>query len=273
MKKLLSLTGLAAVTLSLALTGCGSTGDSNGSNTASETGNTTTSDTSSSDTASSDNSTKDNYAVTELPQLDSVQSGDEIATIKTNYGNIKVRFFPEYAPKAVENFETHAKEGYYDNVIFHRVINNFMIQGGDPKGTGTGGESIWGAAFENEVTPNLRSFRGALCMANAGPDTNGSQFYIVQNKDASSFVSQIEQLADQLVSEGTDITYSDVYPQDVLDAYTKLGGYPSLDFGYTIFGQVYDGMDVVDKIAEVQTDDNDKPIADVVIEGIEVGTY
>lgn len=264
MKKLIFLTSISALSIALMLSGC-----SNNTTTNENTAETTTTAQSSS---SADMTSKDFYKVSELPQLDNVKAGDQIATIKTNMGDIKVRFFPEYAPKAVQNFTTHSKEGYYDNLIFHRVINEFMIQGGDPQGNGTGGESIWGADFENEVTPNLRSFRGALCMANSGPDTNGSQFYIVQAKDTTDFVSQIKAAKDQKLQD-TELTYADIYPDDVVEAYEKHGGSPSLDFGYTIFGQVYDGMDVVDKIAAVQTDDSDKPTSDVVIEGIEVGTY
>ncbi len=211
--------------------------------------------------------------VTKLPQLEGVQKGDTIATIHTNMGDIKVWFFPEYAPKAVENFTTHAKEGYYDNVTFHRVINNFMIQGGDPDGTGMGGESIWGAEFENEVTYDLRNFRGALCMANAGPDTNGSQFYIVQNKDIGDDYKQQLASLDKSEDIGGGLKAGDIYTDEVIAEYTNNGGYPSLDMGYTVFGQVYEGMDVVDAIAAVETDDNDKPLTDVVITGIEVGTY
>ena len=107
-------------------------------------------------------------------QLNAPVAGDMIATVKTNMGEIKIKLFPEYAPKAVENFTTHAKNGYYDGLIFHRVINDFMIQGGDPNGTGTGGQSIWGHSFEDEFTGELHNLRGALCMANAGPNTNGS---------------------------------------------------------------------------------------------------
>ena len=110
-----------------------------------------TSDETSETTQATEKQTNDE--VTELPQLEGVKKGDTIATIHTNYGDIKVWFFPKYAPKAVENFTTHAKEGYYNGLIFHRVINNFMIQGGDP--TGAGGESIWGKEFENEVNLNL----------------------------------------------------------------------------------------------------------------------
>ena len=115
-----------------------------------------------------------------ITQLDPPEKGEEIAVIHTSMGDIKVKFFPDEAPKAVENFKTLAKDGYYDGITFHRVINDFMIQGGDPTGTGTGGESIYGGAFEDEFSPNLYNFRGALSMANSGMNTNGSQFFIVQ---------------------------------------------------------------------------------------------
>ena len=220
---------------------------------------------------------------TGLPQLEGVKEGDTIATIHTNKGDIKVWFFPDYAPKAVENFVTHAKDGYYDGVTFHRVIQDFMIQGGDPMGTGAGGESIWGGVFENEVSLDLRSFRGALCMANAGADTNGSQFYIVQNDQREEMKEMLEsadkdgifgpQGTTYMGADGKELTVGQVYPQEVIDAYGELGGYPTLDLGYTVFGQVYEGMDVVDAIAAVQTDESDKPVEDVIIESIEVGTY
>ena len=107
-------------------------------------------------------------------------------------GDITVRFFKDEAPKAVENFITHAKEGYYDGLTFHRVINDFMIQGGDPKGDGTGGESIWGTKFEDEFSDNLHNFRGALSMANAGTNTNGSQFFIVQSSQKPATAEEEE---------------------------------------------------------------------------------
>ena len=99
--------------------------------------------------------------------------------LHTNRGDIRIRLFPEAAPKAVENFLGLAKSGYYDSVGFHRVIPEFMIQGGDPDGTGRGGQSIWGKPFADECTPEVRFDRaGLLAMANAGPNTNGSQFFI-----------------------------------------------------------------------------------------------
>ena len=100
-------------------------------------------------------------------------------TLHTNNGDITLKLFPDKAPKACENFPKHARDGYYDKVIFHRVIEGFMIQGGDPTGTGRGGKSIWGKSFEDEITPSPGfSRKGLLAMANAGPCTNGSQFFI-----------------------------------------------------------------------------------------------
>jgi len=102
-----------------------------------------------------------------------------IALFETSKGNIEIELRPDLAPKAVENFTTLAKKGYYNGQIFHRVIQNFMIQGGDPTGTGTGGESIWNQPFEDEFAPNaVFDKAGILAMANKGPNTNGSQFFI-----------------------------------------------------------------------------------------------
>ena len=102
-----------------------------------------------------------------------------IAVFETNAGSFEVALRPDIAPKAVENFVKHAEEGYYDGVIFHRVIKGFMIQGGDPLGTGVGGVSIWGKPFEDEVSSSVTFDKpGILAMANAGPSTNASQFFI-----------------------------------------------------------------------------------------------
>ncbi len=193
-------------------------------------------------------------------QLEKCEKGDKIATVKTNMGEIKIRLFPKYAPKAVENFVTHAKDGYYDGLIFHRVIENFMIQGGDPNGNGTGGESIWGEPFEDEFTPELHNLRGALSMANAGPGTNGSQFFIVQAKEVSE--DMLEQL--RMANEK-------YFPTECIEAYEKMGGTPWLDYHHTVFGQVFEGMETVDAIAGVPADYfNNKPKTDVVIESITV---
>ena len=185
-------------------------------------------------------------------------AGDTVATMKTNMGEIKIKLFPQFAPKAVENFVTHSKNGYYNGLIFHRVIPDFMIQGGDPKGIGIGGESIWGAPFEDEFAPELHNLRGALSMANSGPATNGSQFFIVQAKQApAQMLEQMEQL-----------TAEDGFPPEATESYKELGGTPWLDFRHTVFGQVFEGMEVVDDIAAVKTGMNDKPVHDVVIEEI-----
>ncbi len=215
----------------------------------------------------------------DCPQLKEMQSGETVAVISTNMGDIKVRFFPEYAPKAVENFVTHAKEGYYDGVIFHRVIKDFMIQGGDPEGTGAGGESIWGEPFAVESAPNLMHIRGALCMAKTNdPISIGSQFYIVQNskidqQTLTSFFKEILDNMDKEIPGVSGVKYKDYFPAPLMAEYLKNGGCPHLDYNYTVFGQVYEGMDIVDKIAEVKTDANDKPENDVVINKIEVKEY
>lgn len=181
------------------------------------------------------------------------------ATIKTNKGDMTFNLMPKAAPKAVENFITHAKNGYYDGLIFHRVINNFMIQGGDPTGTGCGGESIWGKPFEDEFNINARNYYGALSMANSGPNTNGSQFFIVQAKVVpADLINQMEQLTEH------------GYPQEVIDKYKDVGGTPWLDFHHTVFGIIEDGTDVLDDIAATKTGMADKPVYDVVIETITV---
>ena len=108
-----------------------------------------------------------------------VAQQEKRVVLETNQGKIVLKLYPDAAPKAVENFTKLAEKGYYDGLIFHRVIKNFMIQGGDPTGTGSGGESIWGAPFEDEVSTSVTFNKpGILAMANAGPSTNGSQFFI-----------------------------------------------------------------------------------------------
>ncbi|EUJ18030.1 peptidylprolyl isomerase [Listeria aquatica] len=190
------------------------------------------------------------------PQLSKEIAENEIlAEIVTNRGTLKAKLFPEVAPKTVENFVTHAKNGYYDGLIFHRVIPEFMIQGGDPNGNGTGGESIWGEPFEDEFSRHAFNLRGALSMANAGPNTNGSQFFIVQKPDMP------EEMIGQMEEAG--------FPTEIIEAY-KDGGTPWLDGRHTVFGHVIEGMDVVDNIASVQTAAQDKPVHDVVIEKINI---
>ena len=195
-----------------------------------------------------------------LLQLYQPEEGSDIAVIETSMGTIKIMLFPESAPKAVENFTKHAKDGYYNGLTFPKVIKDFMIQTGDPKGDGTGGESIWGTPFEDEFTFDLWNFRGAVTMVNSGEDSNGSQFMIIQAPAVSD-----EMLAEM---EGA-------FPEDVIEQYKKKGGAPWLDHRNTVFGQVIEGMDVVDQIAdvEVQTDEDGEtakytPVNAVIIENI-----
>ena len=174
-----------------------------------------------------------NDVMSDFDQTAEPEKGEQIVVMKTSMGTIKLRLFPDFAPKTVENFVGLADKGYYDGLTYHRVMDDFMIQGGDPLGNGTGGESLWGKKFEDEFSPNLKNLRGALSMANAGPNTNGSQFFIVQ----------------------------------------KEGGTAWLNGAHTVFGQVIDGMDVVDDIAEVDVDAASKPLEDVVMEKVTVETF
>jgi len=163
-----------------------------------------------------------------MPEMNIDISKKYTAVIKTSMGDMSVEFFTEDAPMTVNNFINLSRDGYYDNVIFHRVISGFMIQGGDPSGTGHGEMGKYpGYKFEDELN-NQRSYeKGILAMANAGPDTNGSQFFIMHVD----------------------------YP---------------LPYQYTIFGFVNDGLDIIDKIASVETGDGDKPVNDVVIKTVEI---
>ncbi|HEX8098348.1 MAG TPA: peptidylprolyl isomerase [Pyrinomonadaceae bacterium] len=154
------------------------------------------------------------------------------AVIQTNKGTIRFELLEEDAPKTTENFRLLAEKGFYDGVIFHRVIRNFMIQGGDPTGTGSGGASAWGGRFDDEIKSSSPLYqgpyaRGTVAMANAGPNTNGSQFFIMH------------------------------------------ADYP-LPPSYTKFGRVTEGQDVVDQIASVQTGPNDKPVTPVVMEKVTI---
>lgn len=181
------------------------------------------------------------------------------AVIKTNMGDMTFDLYPQYAPKAVENFVTHAKNGYYDGLIFHRVIKDFMIQGGDPTGTGCGGQSIWGRSFEDEFSIDARNYYGALSMANSGPNTNGSQFFIVQAKEVpQNLIYQMEQIG------------GDSFSEEVIAIYKDKGGTPWLDFHHTVFGMITDGTDTLEDIAAVRTGMADKPIHDVVIDTVEI---
>ena len=194
--------------------------------------------------------------MSQFPQLNEVNEKNPLVTVHTNQGDFTLELFPEIAPKTVENFITHAKNGYYDGVIFHRVIEDFMIQGGDPTGTGMGGESIYGRTFEDEFSREAFNLYGALSMANAGPNTNGSQFFIVTAKQVPA------QMLKQLKDGG--------WPEEIVEEYAKVGGTPWLDHRHTVFGRVVEGMDVVLKIEGVKRNAQDRPLEDVVIESMDV---
>lgn len=221
-------------------------------------------------------------------QLEKPKKGDEIAVMTTSQGVIKIRFFPEEAPKAVENFKKLSQNGYYNGVTFHRVIKDFMIQGGDPEGTGQGGQSIWGKEFADEFSDHLFNIRGSLSMANAGPNTNGSQFFINQaGKDKFQGWDYYQQGYDVYKSNPTAFTQQygswldmSKVTADMKKLYEENGGNPTLDGafstakkGHTVFGQVFEGLDIVDKIASVAVDANDKPTTDVTIQKIEIVKY
>lgn len=210
-----------------------------------------------------------------LPQFSEPQKGQLMATFQVkDFGEIKVMLFPEQAPKGVENFTTLARQGYYDGVTFHRVMDDFMIQGGDPDGTGAGGESIWGEGFEVEYDGSLRNFTGAIAYANAGPGTNGSQFFIV---DAPAVTDEELELIPTYIKQqyGIDVDF----PDDVKAKYKEVGGYPFLDGSYTVFGQVVEGLDVVKAIMQVETELNvwgteqSSPVEPVIIETITISEY
>ena len=246
---------------------------------------------------------KGDFAATELTdQLDLPEVGEEIAVLRTNYGDIFIRLFPNEAPKTVENFKTHIKNGYYDGLTFHRVIDDFMIQGGDPNGNGTGGTSIWGGKFEDEFSPKRLNLRGSLAMANSGPNTNGSQFFIntagvnAESTQWADIQSRCDSMYEQVMNAaGDDEALQQAYfqqyytafldPSLMTDADKKLyetyggnnyldGAFNKVGRGHTVFGQVIKGMDVVDEISKVSTNaETNKPVKDVVIEKAEIIIY
>jgi len=209
------------------------------------------------------NEPDDGESPSDLIQFGSVRPGDTLAVMETSMGTILVRLFPQYAPITVENFVGLAEEGFFDGRNFHRVINDFMIQGGALNPDGAGGTSIFKddagnpQPFVDEFSEYLWHFRGALSMANPGMrDSNLSQFFIVQNNDVP------EPLADQMRTAG--------FPEEVVEQYMRRGGTPHLDGGHTVFGQVIEGMAVVDAIAAVPTGANDRPVDDVLITSVTI---
>lgn len=245
-----------------------------------------------------------NYAAKEKFgfQLNKPKKGDTIAILHTSMGDITLRFFPEYAPNTVNNFVELAKAGKYDGVLFHRVMNDFMIQTGDyENGNGTGGTSIYGTAFEDEFCDKLLNIRGSVAMANSGKDTNGSQFFINQcrpehyknNGTYKTYENNWKQIKLQtedykddaetvgnLANYGTSCLNTDAVPAEMKKLYEKNGGniwldgaYNPSDAGHTVFAQVIEGMDIVDKIAGASVDSNNKPLEDITINSVEITKY
>lgn len=235
------------------------------------------------------------------------KSGDLIATFEIEeYGTIKAVLFPKAAPVGVENFQKLCDAGYYMGLKIHRVRKDFMLQGGSANGNGTGGEAmVNGGRFSIETAQNARHFYGALCYANAGAEYNTTQFFIINNKtpqDISNFDEKGTQLeidnamdylnenADKASRDEIDRFLSDVqYSQNTLDffkyasddvkaRYKEKGGYPYLDGNYTVFGQVYEGFDVIDKLSAVEVENNgsgeiSKPVKDIIIKNVTVSTF
>ena len=177
-------------------------------------------------------------------QFTAPAEGDTIAIFDTSAGEVRAVLYPDLAPMAVDNFVGLAEQGYYNGLVFHRAEYGFVVQSGDGTGTGLGGSTIWnGNPFPAEYTDKLHHYAGALCAANspdADPSTT-SQFYFVQ-----ALPSSVDKAAQQTLTDAG-------VRQEVIDAYAAVGGLPYLDNTDTVFGQVYEGMDVVDKMACVDT--------------------
>ena len=178
-----------------------------------------------------------------LAQLDKPKSGEEICVMTTEAGTIKMRLFPDKAPKTVQNFKALAQQGYYNNTPFLRVYPNMMIQGGALDGTKEYEHSSYGRLFEDEFSRDLFNFRGALSMGNVGPNTNGNQFFIVQDPKGNQEYLDLASL-----------------PLNAEAKYKEIGGRAYWDNRYTVFGQAFEGMEVVDKIATQKADDDGKPL-------------
>lgn len=194
-----------------------------------------------------------------LEQVQLPKMGEEIAVITTNMGDIKMRLLPEVAPKAVENFTTLAKEGFYNGMKFSRVEDNFLIQTGE-NAEYPEGKSIYGEFYEDECDLDYRHVTGAVGLAKKDLNKNSSHFYIIiQDGIDEEYLEVMKELGE----EG--------YPKEVIKAYEVLGGVPRLDLRFTIFAQVFYGMDTVKEINQVPVNPITKePVADIIIEKVEI---
>lgn len=199
------------------------------------------------------------YYKTDTDQLAMPAEGEEIAIITTDKGVMYMRLFPEDAPKAVENFKLLSQNGYYNGLLFHRVIANYLVQTGDPNGDGTGGNDAWGGKFTMEISKTLYHYKGAVGMARSEAyDSQGSQFYIIARGYASV---------------GTVKTMKELGQTEVAENYETYGGAPEFDGEYSIFGQIFAGYTVLNDLSYAETDDNDKPVEDEKIVSIEFKDY
>lgn len=186
------------------------------------------------------------------------------ATLETGRGTIRLVLYPDEAPLAVENFCTLAQQGYYDGTSFHRIVEDFIIQGGDATGTGKGGASIWGRVYHTEISDKLHHYAGAVCAApvNGERDSHASQFYIVATPQSSVSEASLANLQNSGMR------------QAVIEAYRQAGGAPYLDYTDTVFGQVIEGMDVVDTIVKMGVEeDTDTPKNPVLVEKVTIQNW
>ncbi len=240
-----------------------------------------------------------------------IEPGDTYAVISIrDYGDIKIKLYPDLAPYAVYSFTEIAKKGDYNGRVFHRIVENFMIQGGSPKGDGAGGNCIDGGSFKNEINTSLRHYYGALCYASNGIGELSDGFYIVNNKNPhedikseyvntnKSYYQNALMAYSYITSNGdTDANYplyASLYEyyagvveatnamyesitDAVTDTYKEKGGVPSIDGCYTVFGQTVEGFDVIDKISAIEKVDDgngniSKPATEIIIDRIEIFT-
>lgn len=196
-------------------------------------------------------------------QLAAPAEGETIAIFDTSLGEIRARLFPDAAPLAAANFIALAEKGYYDGLIFHRSVYGFVVQSGDASGEGLSGRTIWGEPYPVEYSGRVHHYAGALCAAFSQDEavSGSSQFYFV----AALPGSLTDELRAQLEAAG--------WPQETIDAYGAVGGLPYLDNTDTVFGQVYEGMEVVDAIARAGTDEDDRPLEDITLNSVVITSY
>ena len=196
-------------------------------------------------------------------QLAAPAEGETIAIFDTSLGEIRARLFSQSAPLAAANFVALAEKGYYDGLVFHRSVYGFVVQSGDGSGEGLSGRTIWGEPYPVEYSSQVHHYAGALCAAFSQdePVSGSSQFYFV----AALPGSLTAELRAQLEAAG--------WPQETIDAYAAVGGLPYLDNTDTVFGQVYEGMEVVDAIARAETDENDRPVEEITLNSVVITSY